>query len=384
MAITLDGTSGLIVSGNTNTLSGVTVGRGAGDVSTNTVVGAGAFTSNSTGTNNVAVGRFAGVTNTGSTNTFVGDSSGYWNSSGSNNVGVGFASYAANTTAATGSNNTAIGREALYNNTTASNNTALGYQALYAQTTASGGHNTAVGVGALKTVTTGYQNVAVGYNALNLCTGAYNVAVGENAGGAVLASTGVVIIGGYDGNADGLDIRNATDYVVISTGQGTRQLSMKEGYTLALDSAVPNAGTGITFPATQSASSDANTLDDYEEGTWTPSVGGTATYTYQFGTYVKIGRFVYISGQMTINILGTGSTFRISGLPFTVTNTVDCVAVANYFTSLAANVITPTLTINASTTTMDVYSRTTAGVASASASIFGNSANLAFTGHYIV
>jgi len=158
--------------------------------------------------------------------------------------------------------------------------------------------------------------------------------------------------------------------------------------TIGVGGATASAsGSGITFPADQSilgASTNANTLDDYEEGTWTPSVGGTATYTYQFGTYVKIGRFVYISGQMTINILGTGSTFRISGLPFTVTNTVDCVAVANYFTSLAANVITPTLTINASTTTMDVYSRTTAGVASASASIFGNSANLAFTGHYIV
>ena len=46
-------------------------------------------------------------------------------------------------------------------------------------------------------------------------------------------------------------------------------------------------GTGIAFPATQSASSDANTLDDYEEGTWTPtysgSTSGTGTHTQQNG-----------------------------------------------------------------------------------------------------
>jgi hypothetical protein len=76
-------------------------------------------------------------------------------------------------------------------------------------------------------------------------------------------------------------------------------------------------GTGIAFPATQSASSDANTLDDYEEGTWTPSVGGTATYFSQTGKYTKIGNMVSIYCLMRINAIGTGSTTTISGLPFT-------------------------------------------------------------------
>ncbi|MEO5327253.1 MAG: hypothetical protein H7829_03325 [Magnetococcus sp. THC-1_WYH] len=57
-------------------------------------------------------------------------------------------------------------------------------------------------------------------------------------------------------------------------------------------------------------------LSDYEEGTWTPSVGGTATYTYQVGRYVKIGKMVYISMNMRVNAIGTGSTHTISGLPF--------------------------------------------------------------------
>ena len=53
---------------------------------------------------------------------------------------------------------------------------------------------------------------------------------------------------------------------------------------------------GITFPATQVASADANTLDDYEEGTFTPTVtySGTNTPSHasQIGRYTKIGRIV--------------------------------------------------------------------------------------------
>jgi len=87
-------------------------------------------------------------------------------------------------------------------------------------------------------------------------------------------------------------------------------------------------GTGIAFPATQSASSDANTLDDYEEGTWTPTItrnttNPTITYTNQFGNYVKIGKLVYVSCQVSwsANTGGSGAVYYISGLPFTNSNT---------------------------------------------------------------
>jgi len=86
-------------------------------------------------------------------------------------------------------------------------------------------------------------------------------------------------------------------------------------------------GIGITFPATQSASSNANTLDDYEEGTWTPllsylfTVVGTATAT---GTYTKTGRTVYITWLISISAGGTVSASNgwqmQSCLPFTVAN----------------------------------------------------------------
>lgn len=88
--------------------------------------------------------------------------------------------------------------------------------------------------------------------------------------------------------------------------------------TIGVGNATPStSGAGITFPATQSASTDANTLDDYEEGSWTPNVGGTATYQSQTGQYVRIGRFVHAVFDMTINQIGTGATNAVNGLPFT-------------------------------------------------------------------
>jgi len=112
---------------------------------------------------------------------------------------------------------------------------------------------------------------------------------------------------------------------VITTADNTGILNLQSGganvatinaFGIGLGTGVPSSGIGITFPATQSASSDANTLDDYEEGTWTPNVGGTATYTTQVGSYVKIGKLVFIKGNLKINTIGTGATNNIKGLPF--------------------------------------------------------------------
>lgn len=72
------------------------------------------------------------------------------------------------------------------------------------------------------------------------------------------------------------------------------------------------SGVGITFPASQSASTDANTLDDYEEGTWTPSVtsaaGSITTVGAVTGNYRKIGSFVCLFFSITITTNGTGSS----------------------------------------------------------------------------
>jgi hypothetical protein len=82
------------------------------------------------------------------------------------------------------------------------------------------------------------------------------------------------------------------------------------------------SGAGITFPATASASSDANTLDDYEEGTWNPTVrgsttAGTTTYDAQSAWYTKIGNTVHVGGYVQWSAqTGTGN-LQIANLPFT-------------------------------------------------------------------
>jgi hypothetical protein len=78
----------------------------------------------------------------------------------------------------------------------------------------------------------------------------------------------------------------------------------------------------IKFPASQNASSDANTLDDYEEGTWTPTINllGTLTYGNRWGKYQKIGKYVRVSLSFSVSSTDTtqdGSPMQITGLPFT-------------------------------------------------------------------
>lgn len=78
---------------------------------------------------------------------------------------------------------------------------------------------------------------------------------------------------------------------------------------------------GLNFPDTQIASSDLNTLDDYEEGTWLPRLGSGAVvgqvYSTQAADYQKVGNRVYIAGKMQLSTLGTFSdNVTLTNLPF--------------------------------------------------------------------
>lgn len=79
----------------------------------------------------------------------------------------------------------------------------------------------------------------------------------------------------------------------------------------------------VAFPATQNPSADANTLDDYEEGTFTPALsfgGGSTGLTYgsRAGQYTKIGNMVWFDIQITLTARGSSTgDAEISGLPFT-------------------------------------------------------------------
>ena len=132
--------------------------------------------------------------------------------------------------------------------------------------------------------------------------------------------------------------------------------------TISVGNATPStSGAGITFPATQSASSDANTLDDYEEGTWTPVQGSGVTVVGAYsssGRYTKIGRLVSIAGRISgaTSIATTAGTIMMTGLPFTV-GELTSVGVA---TNNPINILGG---IGAFTTT--AYSATTIGATSA-------------------
>ena len=88
--------------------------------------------------------------------------------------------------------------------------------------------------------------------------------------------------------------------------------------------AATSVPTLVAFPATQVESADANTLDDYEEGSWTPLIGGVSgqsgqSYNVQIGKYLKVGKILYGSYYIAFASKGTiVGNLQIKGLPFTV------------------------------------------------------------------
>ena len=150
-------------------------------------------------------------------------------------------------------------------------------------------------------------------------------------------------------------------------------------------------GKGITFPATQSASSDANTLDDYEEGTFTPTIvgsttAGTGTYSIQNGTYTKVGRAVSFQIYLAWSAhTGTGN-MSASGLPFTtsVTSNTYCSVAIGYFNNVALTALNiATAFADTGTTEVLIYQTPTGG-GSSSAVPIDTSANIILSGTYFV
>jgi hypothetical protein len=90
--------------------------------------------------------------------------------------------------------------------------------------------------------------------------------------------------------------------------------------TLLTASGLIYANAGIKFPATQSASADANTLDEYEEGTWTPTdvSGAGLTFSNQGSAYVKVGQMVLIQSYINWPVTGSSAGTQLGGLPFAV------------------------------------------------------------------
>ena len=159
----------LYIGGNLSVDGEFTVSGGIvfnGDLSLN-----GALFSNDISVNNISIGRGTGNVET---NTVVGYNSMQYNSTGSKNAAFGYESLSQNTT---GINNTAVGQSALYDNQTGGYNTGVGFESLKLT---KANYNTAVGFQALSQNTTGTNNTAIGnQSGYNNKAGSYNTYIGD-------------------------------------------------------------------------------------------------------------------------------------------------------------------------------------------------------------
>lgn len=107
----------------------------------------------------------------------------------------------------------------------------------------------------------------------------------------------------------------------------------------------------LRFPATPNPSADANTLDDYEEGTFTPTLAGSTTagshiYSHQTGFYTKVGRLVTFSAYVALSTkdAAMAGSLSINGLPFTMANDVSAYyPCAAYWSNVNLGTATPTM-----------------------------------------
>jgi hypothetical protein len=132
-----------------------------------------------------------------------------------------------------------------------------------------------------------------------------------------------VLVGGVAGPASSTD--NA-----VARFNGTTGKKIQNSSFIVDDSGhISSFGGNIAFPASQSASGDANTLDDYQEGSFTPVFTAATpptgvTYGTQVGDYTKIGNLVlfHLRVQLTNKGAGGAGAISITGLPFTSANDI--------------------------------------------------------------
>jgi hypothetical protein len=152
--------------------------------------------------------------------------------------------------------------------------------------------------------------------------------------------------------------KNGSDVITIDASDN---VTVANDLTVSGQATIPTinlTGGQITFPGTQSASADANTLDDYEEGTWTPSIistGATITLGNAQGYYTKIGNMVFAAAYTSIASI-TGTTTNsvvLAGLPFTAktqgNDGASCVFGVQTFTTAGTAFVGP------GSTTFNVY-----------------------------
>lgn len=175
---------------------------------------------------------------------------------------------------------------------------------------------------------------------------------------------------------------SSTKQVSVANLTAGRAISATQ-LTLTTGSVIVADGQGIDFSATPGTGT-SELFADYEEGTWTPSLGGSTTYLAQGGRYTKIGRIVNFQGILYINAIGTGSTTQITGLPFTLASGLGgaVCAVPSFGGSATA---VSSMNLNVSGTTIYCQSNVIASTTNQTANaVFANSTYFEFSGTYQV
>ena len=299
-------------------VNAITVGRGGGDISTNTVFGIGALYSNTTGSNNVANGHQALHDNSrGSYNVANGNGALHSNTTGNSNIATGTGALFYNTT---GYGNVATGRNAINNNTTGNNNVANGSNALYSNTI--GGSNVANGYAALNKNTTGFDNTANGSNALyHNTTGSNNVANGYAA-----------------------LWKNTTGNSNIANGSGTLQNNTTGNYNTANGSeALYKNETGSFNVANGLSALYTNTTGSYNVATglsalYTNTTGNHNTATGTGALYFNTtGLTNTATGSNSLHYNTTGSNNVATGYQALTSNTTGNYNTATGYNALFSN-----------------------------------------------
>ena len=232
---------------------------------------------------------------------------------------------------------------------------------------------------------------------------------GTKATGTILSLGNVTNSAGYNyaiGIQDGNGIRiskvgatnntNLISQITRDDSQGNNFILYdKDGTTTGLKLAgggATSSGAGITFPATQSASTNANTLDDYEEGNWTAAfaaaTSGTVTINASFktGWYQKVGNTVYFGGLFVVaSFSAPVGALTITGLPFVSNsgfNISQSVAVYATLINSTVDIVQACIAPNTSAVAIERFNILTGQSAEAS-SLIKNSFQVRLNGSYI-
>ena len=145
------------------------------------------------------------------------------------------------------------------------------------------------------------------------------------------------------------------------------------------------AAKGVNFTAnTPAAGMTSQLLNWYEEGTFTPSLGGDTTYTAQVGTYTRVGRMVTVHFIIIVNILGTGSAANVSGLPFSNTGSNRGGGGVTYVDSPAAAFASINPYVQPATSQVRFSTSSTAGAWTDNNSVYANGTGIGGTITYFV